>query len=339
LNANSPETLKNVILNVIRSGERQTDIRVTDYPGDLTSLALSALLNEIQTREPIAAYTVEYMAFDLTSVLSQHTIALTIVYRHDDPPDIMQVRGRRGLEEAVWAALEEYKPGLTVEMHYFHALEHNPEEMARAFYYNYPAWAMELPQINLSLYPAREGFLHRIVEIELIWQAPVEELKRKTKETEDAAWDLLMEMHEFSGSREEQAVQEILWVDDALRRIMPYDRDSGADAAESNPYTAHGALVNRIAAGEGYALAFKLLCDMLEIENIVVTGHRLGEEDGWNLVKIGENWHHISVALNRSSVFLACDETAGEFLQWDKSLYPAAQASEWTVERILELAG
>jgi hypothetical protein len=316
---------------------------VTDYPIGLTSLTLSALLNEIHTTEPIAAYTVDFMSFDLTTVLSQHTIALTIVYRHEERPRILSVRGRRGLEQAVWAALTEYHPLLTVEMNYYHVLDHDAEEMVRSFYYSHPDWAAELPEVNISLYPSQGDSLHRIVELELVWQTPAEELRQKSKEAVEAALQILSEMPVFFGSSEEQTAQEVLWLHDALSQAAAHAPDNSEP--QGNPHTAYGALVNGPATGEGYAMAFKLLCDMLDIGCIVVPGSRLGEDDAWNLVKIGEEWYHLSVSLNNRGLvtvydfFLIGDEAAEESLQWDRSLFPPAGPGPWTVEALRGLAG
>jgi hypothetical protein len=296
LTAASPETLKNVILGMIRSGEGHADIRVTDYPGDFTSLSLSALLNDIQTREPIGAYAVDFMHFDLTTVLSQHSIALTIVYRHEERPPILQVSSG-GLEGAVWDALAEYQPLLTLEMQYYDTGEHDPEEIINSFYYNNPAW-VERPEVNISLYPASGGGFRRIVELEFEWRSRIEELLEKTDELESAALALLAEMPAFYGSREERTTRELLWVHNELGKIAPYDQSNDAamlaaaddEHVRGDPYTAYGALVNGVAAAEGYAMAFKLLCDMLDIGCIV--GQEPDEE--WVRVKIGDDWHYLS---------------------------------------------
>ena len=68
---------------------------------------------------------------------------------------------------------------------------------------------------------------------------------------------------------------------------------SGSIPAAS--YTAYGALVNHVAVCQGYALAFKKLCDICGLEAIVVTGTGNGGSHAWNQVKIGGSWYNVDV--------------------------------------------
>ncbi|MDR0293619.1 MAG: hypothetical protein LBH95_05640 [Oscillospiraceae bacterium] len=348
LTANSYDSLKSVIIGVIRSGLSEADIRVTDYPGELTSLSLSALLNEIQTREPIGAYAVEYMAYASARVLSQYTVSLTIVYKRDTLPVISPVSGGRELEQAVRSALRAYRPLLTVEMPYYYAQDHDVERMVRAYYYSDPAWAMEYPAAAAALYPPSGESLRRIVELELTYKNPPGELRRKTRDTEARAERLLQSLPVFSpDGDEERLARTVLWLRDALCSEVRYDNDTAMLAAATeerqggDPYTAYGALVSGLAVSEGHAMAFKLLCDKLEIDCLVVTGLWGGFDHAWNLVRIGDIWYHLDAALdNRGPVptynfFLFDDETAIlETFVPDKSAYPAALPGPWSYEAL-----
>jgi hypothetical protein len=339
MTANSHDSLKAAVIGVIRNGERQADIRVTDYPGELTRADVSALIREIQTQEPIGAYAVDYIDFDLPPpVLSQYTVTLYIVYNHTVRPVITPVSGREKLEEAVHSALRDRRDRLTVEMPYYNAQEHDIENMARLYYYSHPAWAMEYPEVAVSQYPSSGNSLQRIVEFEMIWQSPDSVLRRKTQDTENGAEALLSMLPEFSGSAEEQTAQIVLWLYESLGETVLYDSDAVIpDAAGGRPggesYTAYGALVNNLAVSEGYAMALKLLCDKLDIDGVVVTGRRQGDGYSWNLLRIGTVWYHIGY-----DFFLLDDESVPEEFGWDKTHIPAAEPGPWTAEGIRELS-
>jgi hypothetical protein len=291
---------------------------------------------------------VEYIEIvDLISVLSQYTLTLDIVYKHAVRPSITQVSGRNQLEETVRAALRDRRSLLTVEMPYFNAQEHSVEDMVNEYYYSNPAWAMEYPGVTVSLYPASGNTLRRIVELELSWQSSGDVLRRKTRETENSARLLRAHMPGFSGDAEETDAQTVLWLHDSLCRIVMYDSEGSAQAQETqerrggDPYTAYGALVNNLAVSEGYAMAFKLLCDELDISSLVVSGQWMGDEHSWNLVRIGSAWYHIGVAFNDSGdepiydFFLLDDETAhAETFRWERGSYPASSGGLWTLESI-----
>jgi hypothetical protein len=351
LTANSYDSLKNAVISVIRSGSQQESILVTDYPGTLTNFVISTLINEIQSYEPIGAYAVEYIAFDLKPpVLSQHTVTLNIVYKHRIRPAITPISGRRELEATVRELLRERRTLLTAEMPYFDAQTHDLEGMVRSFYYSNPVWAMEYPEMTVNLYPSGAS-LRRIVELELTWSSPAQNLNRKAQNTENAAVLLLSEFPGFNGDHEEQTALTVLWLHDLLCQTAVYDEESAAMAAGTeerlggDAYTAYGALVDRLAVSEGYAMAFKLLCDALDIPCIVVTGRWWGDLHAWNLVQIGEFWYHIGVAFNGRGerpvydFFLLDDEAARhETFSWPESHYPAALPAPWTRDTILDLS-
>lgn len=86
-----------------------------------------------------------------------------------------------------------------------------------------------------------------------------------------------------------------------------YDFCNSSELAEYSPYirTAYGALVNGKAVCEGYARALKVLLDKLNIENVLVNGYLLSNENAlephmWNYVKLENKWYAIDPTLNDS---------------------------------------
>jgi hypothetical protein len=271
------------------------------------------------------------MSFELNHILSQYIITLNIVYKHGVRPPILPAGGRRELEEAVRSALAQRLSALIVEMRIFDARDHDAERAVRAFYYSNPGWAMEYPGVNINLFPPAGSSPGRIIELELDWQTPHAELTRRSRDTEGRAELLLYDMPGFSGSMEEIDAQAVLWLYETLISAVRYDEDPVRGVS----HTAYGALVRGQAAGEGYAMAFKLLCDMLEIDSLVITGYYRGGEYAWNLVRLGGHWYHISIA--PGYFLISDDDETMEAFHWDKSLYPPATPGPWTVESIIGL--
>lgn len=54
---------------------------------------------------------------------------------------------------------------------------------------------------------------------------------------------------------------------------------------------------------EGYAKAFKLICDELGIPCVLVCGHANGGGHAWNEVKLGEKWYAVDVTFDDPTVF------------------------------------
>ena len=134
-------------------------------------------------------------------------------------------------------------------------------------------------------------------------------------------------------------VEKLRFLHDYLAQSVTYRKD------ESNPRTAReihtivGSLLNRFCVCDGYARAFRLLCDQLHISCIVVsgTGHSAADTGphAWNVVKFDSNVYHVDVTWDSNLGVVAGELSDYYFLRgdrfffqdhsWDASLPPHSQ--------------
>ncbi len=105
------------------------------------------------------------------------------------------------------------------------------------------------------------------------------------------------------------------------------------NAAPRESYEPYGAIVEKKAICLGYATAFQLFMDVLDIECITVVGAAFSsrEDHAWNMVKIDGEWYCVDTTwdesveakwfnyFNKSSEYFACTDH-----QWDYEAYPIA---------------
>ena len=81
------------------------------------------------------------------------------------------------------------------------------------------------------------------------------------------------------------------------------------------------------ASSMGYALAFKALCQLTDIECVVVRGRVDGLDHFWNIVKLGDSYYHIDAAMDdgagAATFFLKGDTAMQTTHKWAASSYPA----------------
>jgi hypothetical protein len=120
----------------------------------------------------------------------------------------------------------------------------------------------------------------------------------------------------------------LLALAERLMEVTDYDAETAAGGDYSNQNsaaTAYGALVNGLAVGEGYAMAYKALCDELglDLECDVVLGTLNGKQHAWNIVKLEDYYYHIDVSGCDTdgipSSFLLNDTVMSERYTWDQS--------------------
>jgi hypothetical protein len=141
-----------------------------------------------------------------------------------------------------------------------------------------------------------------------------------------------------------------MWAHDRLRDEIRYDaytarshEESGGSLPHNDSYTLYGALENGLAVGEGYALAYKRLCDAFGIPCEVVVGLRGGAEHAWNVVQLVDDWYHVDVAGNDQDGdpldyrwFLKTDVAMQEEYRYQSAQIPACDSGGLTFEVVAE---
>ena len=122
---------------------------------------------------------------------------------------------------------------------------------------------------------------------------------------------------------------------------------SYASVTSSESTSVIGALISKKAVCEGYAEAFKLLCDQVGLPCIVVSGmatpqNRLEERHAWNIVRINGVYAHVDVTWDSTTkgdddycydhLNLTDDDIAKDHC-WDRALLPVCTSSEYNYYR------
>ena len=90
-----------------------------------------------------------------------------------------------------------------------------------------------------------------------------------------------------------------LYFNDHLVDNCEYNKLAGkVNVRVANEGNAYGAIVDKKAVCEGYARAFQLLCNSVNIDCVNIMGEADGVTHQWNCVKISGEWYHVDVTWN-----------------------------------------
>ncbi len=115
-----------------------------------------------------------------------------------------------------------------------------------------------------------------------------EEIEGNKEEVEDAIDRIVSKASKAESDFEKETI-----IHDMLCKTVTYDSELGSEVGAI--YSIYGALINGHAVCEGYARAFKLLCQSAGLECILVTGDSKGVGHLWNMVKLEDEWYHVDV--------------------------------------------
>ena len=151
--------------------------------------------------------------------------------------------------------------------------------------------------------------------------------KRKQDAKEQAAVDSAIASCVTDGMSDYEIAKAL---HDYLALNCEYDMRYYSGGMPSISYTAYGALVNRMAVCQGYALAYQELLAQCGIESEYVSGWGNGGRHGWNIIQIDGEWYHVDVTWDdptpdregyvRYKYFLKSDKTMSrDHSNWESS--------------------
>ena len=304
--------LKLAINKLITAHEESGSLDFSSYKGENISDDLAAACNEVRSETALAAYVVDYISYDLDRLVSYYEAEVYVYYLHtqEEVEAIVSVGTVSGLYDAVSAALEQMSSGLVVMVTASGASEAEVAGYVTEAYFENPLSCVNLPTTEVTMYTG--GGLQRIYEINLDYGASVASLASR-KEI------LSAELTELAGrvtSRGEayRALQ-------AATVVM----ETCASNAETGD-TLWDAVHLGAADSRGMALAFKALCDIVEVDCTVVAGRLDRAEHYWNIVTVdGASYHvDVSAAAERglAATFFISDADMWGHYWWDNENYP-----------------
>lgn len=154
-------------------------------------------------------------------------------------------------------------------------------------------------------------------------------------------------------------LEKLRFLHDYLSENILYNWGESDPKSQREVHTIVGALLKKSCVCDGYARAFRLLCDYLNLSCIIVGGVNKQTDNigphSWNCVKIDNQVYHVDVTWDSNLVANGCPITDYYFLRsdavffrdhaWDQELYPPCPkdyprrepviASKWELEQYL----
>lgn len=270
--------LVNAILYYINEHSQVGSIRLYNYSGDVEEDLEQARAEAVE-QDPLAAYAVRELTYDITRILTYYEVDVRITYAHSAKTitAIRPVSGQVGLRAELGQLIAERQSQTVLLLSYFSGDDALVRELFQLVRYSDPARYMdqELPALQVTFYP-REGS-RRVVELSVNWGAAGAEPEEYAQLLEAATGLLLMASPPVG---ENYTVEELAAIiqDNAL-----YTED-GSDLALA-------ALSGEPASELGLTLAMEYLCQRTGIEVTPVLG-----DDGrgpWLIVATPEGNRHL----------------------------------------------
>ena len=308
--------IKDAVMNLVERHYTYGVLRTYGYSGDVKKDVNKACA-DISVDTAIGAYAVYYIDCSVNQIVSYYEVQITITYKKtaDDVDSILDVSGDYTLKNALDNGMRKYLDTVTIRTDSAEITADYVTKMVKELYYDDPTRSVVMPQVTVTEYP--EGKKERIMEISFSYEYIKSKLGSMAQELADVTRSVV---GNISTSEDVTALREACGI---LSDLSSYEKK--ATSAMSG--TAYGALVKGLATDEGFAMAYKLLCDELSIDCVVVHGRLNSEDHVWNMVTLDGVTYHVDPSRYKElvdAVFLKTDEEMSSEYWWETEELPAS---------------
>lgn len=314
LEVSTYDDFKNAVLEMVKNHTETASFRITTFDRENVDEALNEICRELSSEDPLCSYATYYISCQITPIVGYKDVTVNIVYKKeaDEISEISTVSTERYLHILLNSAMSEYASACTfytslpdITSEYIHKIISDQ-------YYSAPLDVIIRPEITVAAYPSTEG--ERIMEVSFTYNNYTGSVLNNMQD------NLNQEIQDIIGALPDGDDYILL---SAIFELI-CENTEYTSASTKIDSTAYGVIVNKSGNSEGYAMAFKALCDKLLIECDIVNGKFNGEDHYWNIVTFVGNSYHIDLtsAYLDTPVFLNSDESVRENYWWDTSTVP-----------------
>ena len=282
LRAENYQELVNALLYFVVTGEENGAIRLYNYPKEEAELDLPEACYEVTREDPLGAYSVEDIQYQLSTIVAYDEANIQITYRRDrnQVESIIPVTGTSAIRREISKGMANFDEEIVLKAMYFDGNMDQIQTLIRQAYYETADAALGMPTTTIHLYP--ETGLHRIVEINVTYPMEQSELERRSEQLRNQVKTIL---DAPLGTEN----------DDILLAIGQLIMGQGGLKPEIGS-TAYHAIVAGGSDPQGLAMAMSLLCQEMNIYCVVVEGTLNEVPHHWNIVMTPWGYRHLDLS-------------------------------------------
>lgn len=311
LSATNLEELINILTQMVASGTQEGVIALDRYDRDLISRDVTQAITEVTENDPLAAYAVNSIEYELGTSAGKLAAAVTIDYYHakSEILKIVSVPSTALAKEAVANAMNECRTGIVL-----YITDYTDEDFVQYAADHAALYAdriMEAPETTVNVYP--KSGTARILEVKFAYQTSTNSLKNMQKLVEPIfeAAALLV-----AGSSDETLKFSQLY----SMFMSRFDYQLQTSITPTYSLLQYG-----IGDSKAFANVFGAMCRKANLDCQTITGTKDGQPWSWNIIRIGETYYHLDLLqCKENGAFQPKQSDAMQNYVWDYLSFPIA---------------
>lgn len=285
------------------------------YTSTISQKQLQTYLNlarsSVMTSDPIGAYAVDGIDWEVGTSAGRAAVALTITYTHSRA-DILRIKRVDTMDDVyvqIQQALANCEPNVVIMVEQYENADF--VQKVQDFVENNPQLCMEMPQVSPAVYP--RGGDRRVVELIFGYQNSREDLRQMQDYVEPIfrAANLNVSAEEGESTK--------------FSRMYAFLMERTDYQLETSITPTYSLLRHGVGDSKAFAMVYSAMCREAGLECLVVTGSRDGEPWSWNLICADGVYYHVDLLRSLSSgKLLRMTDTEMRGYVWDYDAFPKA---------------
>ncbi len=292
------------------NGSTSGVISIGQYQGEYVSTDMALAISQTRAQDPITAYAVDEIFFEVGNSAGKPAIALEITYHHDRS-ELLRLRSFSGMDDAkkqISQALEKYSTGAVMYIENYE--ETDLAQWVEDYSALHPDTVMETPQTTVGVYP--ESGTARIVELKFQYQTSRDSLRSMQEQVSPMFEAASLYVSGSSRTREKYAQLYAF----LMERFEGY-------TLETSITPAYSLLNHGVGDSKAFATVYSAMCRQAELECLTVAGTRNGTVRYWNIILDGNVYYHVDLLqCSAAGGFRTYRDGQMTGYVWDYSAYP-----------------
>lgn len=272
--------LQQVIMQMVESGTTKGVIFLSEYAQTMAEDGMALIQDRLATSDPLGAYAVEHMEYEIGTNNGKPAIAVEISYRRT-PMEIQQIQRVTNMEQATRAIAEAMsRVDTRVVLLIARYEDVDFAQLVNDYAQKHPDIVMEIPQVTTAVYGTDRS---RVVDLQFTYQTSRDILRQMRRQVEP-----VFEAAQLYVSEDATDYQKYAQLYAFLMERFDY-------RIQSSITPTYSLLHHGVGDSRAFAVTYAAMCRSVGLDCLVMTGTRNGEPWTWNLISLDGNFVHVDL--------------------------------------------
>lgn len=310
LSASNYMQLRKVLVEMVESGRESGVISVSGMEQHLINPYMEQAITHATRENPIGAYAVDRITYELGTTSGQSALAVSISYNHNRAEirgikkcDTMEAVGKQ-----ISMALNNCDAGVVLLINNYREADFT--QQVQDYADNYPEFVMELPQTTVNIYPEKGSV--RLVELKFTYQTSRESLRDMQNRVKPLFDSARLYVSGDASASEKYA------------QLYAFLMERATYEIQTSITPSYSLLHHGVGDSRAFAVVYAAMCRWAGLDAMVVSGTVDGAPRFWNIICCDDVYYHLDLLrCNEKGQMNICADNQMQGYVWDYSAYPA----------------